>query len=123
MSLETRARKNGRAIDLQAIREGETREFRYGYNHDYDHEATLEEMTEEAMAINKLLDSIVLEDDKTIDLEAVSVEANDKNFSNMVANMDETVELDETKAKIEYLKNHLDQIYGDDYSRTSSRQR
>ena len=40
------------------------------------------------------------DEDKTIDLASVIVEANNKEFSNMVANMDETIDLKDIKDKI-----------------------
>ena len=49
---------------------------------------------------NELLNKNNPDEEKTIDLASVIVEANNKEFSNMVANMDETIDLKDIKDKI-----------------------
>ena len=63
-TLETIARNNRRSIDGEWIRENETR-IGYGYEPDeeYSYQDEMRTMTDEAEAINKLLDSIELDED------------------------------------------------------------
>ncbi|MBR3523582.1 MAG: hypothetical protein IKN87_02735 [Bacilli bacterium] len=130
-TLETRARNNRRSIDGEWIRENETR-IRYGYDSDeeYSYQDEMRTMTDEAEAINKLLDSIELDEDlfdekedeklveevSEVDQILDSTEVPEIQFEDEKTIQEEIDNLNETKARITSMKDHLNSIFAsDDY--------
>jgi hypothetical protein len=129
-SLETRAKRNGRAIDTQWINENESNEYTLSSS---DNSTSL---TEDALDINKLLDSIELDQDlfnekederlveeaSEVDQIMDSTDVPETQFEEERINQDKIDELRETRAQISSMRNHLNSIFADDdYNLSSGR--
>ena len=124
-TLETRARKNGRSIDGQWIRENEYK-VGYGYeSEESNYQDEMRTMTREAEEINALLDSFdvpelfddqPVEEVSEVDQILDSTEVPEIQFEDEKTIQEEIDNLNETKARITSMKDHLNSIFAsDDY--------
>ena len=158
-TLETRARKNGRSIDGQWIRENEYK-VGYGYeSEESNYQDEMHTMTREAEEINALLDSFDLpelldnqpveevskveqildstdvpelfddqpvEEVSEVDQILDSTEVPEIQFEDEKTIQEEIDNLNETKARITSMKDHLNSIFASDdydYDFTTGRSR